>query len=217
MDAVVIGTCVALVLAGALIVVRDGQPVLVERSWPSYVVRLLAAGLVGGALATGAGGRLVMRLLALTSPESKGALTEAQARIGEITAGGTLGFFVFVGLPAGVLCAGLFAVARPALPRGRLGGAVLGLVLLILAGSVVDPLRSENFDFALVGPDWLAVIAFVSLAIFQGLVVRSLALRAGVAHARPRLAVVGAGAVALATLVALPGFVVAVGHIVTSG
>jgi hypothetical protein len=213
MDAVVIGTCVALVLAGALIIARGGRSVLVERSWPGYLARLLAAGLAGGVLATGAGGRLVMRLLALTSPESSGALTEAEARIGELPPGGTLGFFILVGLPAGVLCAGLFAVARPALPRGRLGGVVLGLVLLVLAGAAIDPLRSENFDFALVGPNWLSVLAVVSLAVFQGLVVRALALRAGVPRARPRLAVIGAGAVGVATLVALPGFVVSVGDI----
>ena len=42
-----------------------------------------------------------MRLLAITSPDAHGAITEAEATIGEITLGGTLGFVVFVGLPAG--------------------------------------------------------------------------------------------------------------------
>jgi hypothetical protein len=217
MDAVVIAGCVALVVAGAFVVVRDGRAAVVERSWPSYLARLFAAGALSGVLATGAGGRLVMRLLAFTSPESKGMFTEAEAQIGEITAGGTAGFIIFVGLPAGWLCAALFAVAGPALPRGRLGGVVLGLVLLVLAGSFVDPLRSENFDFALVGPDWLSVLAFAALAGFQGLVTRGLAARAGVPRAWPRLTAIRTGAVAIATLVALPGFVLAVGDILTSG
>ena len=40
-----------------------------------------------------------MRLLAITSPDAHGAITEAEATIGEITLGGTLGFVVFSGSP----------------------------------------------------------------------------------------------------------------------
>jgi hypothetical protein len=217
MDVVVIVICVALVLVGAFLVARDGDQAPVERPWPSYLARLLAAGAVGGVLAGGAGGRLVMRLLALTSPASSGMLTEAQARIGEITAGGTLGFFIFVGIPAGVLCTALFAIAGPALPGGRLGGVVLGLVLLVLAGSQLEPLRSDNVDFALVGPDWLSVLAFVVLAIFQGLVTHTLGTRAGVPRTWPRATAIRAAAVAIPTLLALPSFVLAVGDILTTG
>src|SRR3954447_25465955 len=122
MDAAVIIVCVALVLIGALVVVRDGQSVARQRAWPSLLARQFAAGTIGGVLAAGAGGRLVMGLIALISPAAHGMVTEAGARIGEVTAGGTFGFFVFVGFPAGWLSAALFAVAGPALPRGRLGG-----------------------------------------------------------------------------------------------
>jgi hypothetical protein len=217
MDVVVIIICVALVLIGVVLVVRDGHSVALERSWPSFLARLFAAGAVGGVLATGAGGRLVMALLALSSPGSHGMLTEAEARIGEVTASGTLGFMVFVGLPAGVLSAALFALASPALPRGRLGGTVLGLVLLVLAGSLIDPLRSDNFDFALVGPDWLSVLAFVALAAFQGLVTHSLALRAGLPRTPPRMITIRALVLVVATLAALPSFLLAVASILTSG
>ena len=213
---VVIGICVALALIGVLLVVRDGHSVALERSWPSSLVQLFVAGVVGGVLAAGAGGRLVMGLLALSSPGSHGMVTEAEARIGEVTASGTLGFFVFVGLPAGVLSAALFAVAAPALPRGRLGGIVLGLVLLVLAGPLIDPLRSDNFDFALVGPDWLAVLAFVALAAFQGLVTHALARRAGLPRTPPRVNTTRTVVVVVAGLAALPGFLFAVGTIVTS-
>ena len=216
MDAAVIIVCLALVLIGALVVIRDGQSVARERPWPSLLVRLFAAGTIGGVLAAGAGGRLVMGLIALISPAAHGMVTEAGARIGEVTAGGTLGFFVFVGLPAGWLSAALFAVAGPALPHGRLGGVVLGLVLLVLAGSLIDPLRSDNLDFALVGPDWFSVLAFVALAVFQGLVTHALALRAGIPRTQ-RLTTIRTVVVVVATLAALPSFLLAVGTILTSG
>jgi hypothetical protein len=180
-----------------------------------YLARLFAAGAVGGVIAAGAGGRPVMRLLAATSPASEGMLTEAQARIGEITVGGTIGFLIFADVPAGRLCVALFMVAGPVLPRTRRGGVMLGLALLVLAGSLIDPLRSDNFDFALVGPDWLSVTCFAALAVFQGLVVHALAIRAGRPRARPRIPAIRAAALAVATLVAVPSFALAVGGILT--
>ncbi len=43
-----------------------------------------------------------MRLLAATSPEAQGVLTEADQVVGDITLSGTVGFFVFAGLPFGL-------------------------------------------------------------------------------------------------------------------
>ena len=137
----------------------------------------LAAGLVAGLLAAGAGGRLVMRLLALTSPEAEGSFTEAAEVVGEITFGGTLGFILFVGVPAGLLSGALYALLRPALPRGRAGGVVLGGLLLVLAGTRIEPLRSDNIDFSLVGPAWLAVLGFAAVALLQGMLVVALSTR----------------------------------------
>ena len=125
----------------------------------------LAGGTAAGLIAAGAGGRLVMRLLALTSPGAEGALTEAQATIGEITVGGTLGFVVFSGIPAGVLAGALYALTGPLLPRGRAGGLALGAILLVLVGWAFEPLRADNFDFNLVEPDWLSVLSFTVLAL----------------------------------------------------
>ena len=63
------------------------------------------------------------------------------------------------------------------LPRGRAGGIVLGLALLVLAGAQLDPLRPDNFDFNLVGPGWLSLVAFTALAVFQGMLTWALAGR----------------------------------------
>jgi hypothetical protein len=224
----VIGVCVALVLAGIVMVVRwggDPRAARAEARRGSVAVQLLAyaggclaAGLVAGVVAAGAGGRLVMRLLAVTSPDAAGSITEADEIVGEISAGGTLGFFLFAGLPAGVLSALVYAVVRPLLPAGRAGGLALGALLLIGTGTRIEPLRADNPDFEIVGPDWLSVTAFIALALFQGLVV----VAAGSRLARSPIALgpraVRAGRVALAVvgLVLLPGCVSALADIMSS-
>ena len=147
---VVIAACLALVLTGVWMVVRWGggsEPRAV--ALPRQLAVAVAAGLAAGVLAAGAGGRLVMRLLAVTSQDVEGSLTEAGETIGEITIGGTLGFIFFTGLAAGLLSGVLYAPVRPLLPPGRLGGVALGALLLVLFGSTIDPLRSDNFDFPL--------------------------------------------------------------------
>ena len=37
-------------------------------------------------------------------------------------------------------------------------------MLLVLAGSRIEPLRADNFDVNLVGPGWLAVLLFTLVA-----------------------------------------------------
>ena len=206
---VVIAVCCVLVVAGLVVVVRwggdepDGAPRLARR-----LGLTLATGVVAGVLAAGAGGRLVMRLLAVTSPESTAGLTEGLATIGEISAGGTLGLFIFAGVPAGLLCAVLYLLAGSLLPRGRWGGAALGLLLFVLVGTRLEPMRADNIDFNLLGPDWLSVLAFTALAVFQGLVTRAVAARLGL----PPLRVRGRAPAIIAAVVvlaALPGFAIA--------
>jgi len=90
---------------------------------------------------------------------------------------------------------------------GRAGGLALGAILLVLAGAN-EPLRSGNFDFNLVGPDWLSVLCFTALALFQGALVVALAARLsrGVPSIEPgpRVLLVGRLALAAVVLVALP-------------
>jgi len=229
---VVIAGCVLVVAAGVVIVVRWGsarpeRPVRAPvesraRRLARYLGVSLLAGVGAGLIAAGAGGRLVMRLLAVTSPEEfQGAITEGNAVIGEISAGGTLGFIVFVGPATGLLTGLLLAVLGPLLPRGRAGGLALGTVLLVLAGSRIDPLRSDNFDFNLAGPDWLSVGSFVALALFQGMVAVAIAARLSGNAPAPlpapaRAVLAGRIAVAVVLLAALPAFVSSVTDILTS-
>jgi hypothetical protein len=189
-----------------------------------YALVMAAAGVGAGMLAAGAGGRLVMRVLALTSPEVHGATTEVGAVIGDVTLGGTLGFVFFVGLLTGLFSGLVGALLLPLLPRGRAGGLALGAALLVLAGSRVEPLRADNFDFVLVGPDWLSVLLFAAVALFQGMLVVALAGRmAGEgAPARPLVAgarrpvIAGRLVAAVAFLAVLPGFATSVADILTS-
>ncbi len=129
---------------------------------------LLVVGTVSGLLVTGAGGRLAMRLLAVTSPEATGRLTEAQATVGEITFEGTIGYLVFGALPFAFASTALYLLAAPWLPRGRLAGPTFGLAAFIMVAPFIDPLRADNVDFDIVGPGWLSVLVFAALAVVQG-------------------------------------------------
>src|SRR5438132_336198 len=67
-----------------------------------YLDLAALSGLASGLVAAGAGGRLVMRLLAVTAgAPAQGRITEAEEVVGRITVGGTIGFIIFVGLLGG--------------------------------------------------------------------------------------------------------------------
>jgi hypothetical protein len=138
------------------------------RLYAWWASMLLVVGTVSGLLVAGAGGRLAMRLLAVTSPEATGRLTEAQATVGEITFEGTIGYLVFGALPFAFASTALYLLAAPWLPRGRLAGPTFGLAVFIVAAPFIDPLRADNVDFDIVGPGWLAVLVFAALAVVQG-------------------------------------------------
>lgn len=134
-------------------------------------------GTASGLLVTGAGGRLVMRVLGATSPQATGRLTEAQARVGDITVDGTVAYLLFGALPFAFASAALYLLVAPWLPPGRLAGPTFGAVLFIVVSPFVDPLRPDNVDFDIVGPGWLAVLLFGALAVVQGAVLAALAGR----------------------------------------
>ena len=75
------------------------------------------SGLATGVLFIGPAGRLVMRLLAATSPDAHGRITEADEVVGRITVGGTIGFVLFVGLPAGFAVGMVHPFVARAFPR----------------------------------------------------------------------------------------------------
>jgi hypothetical protein len=204
----VILLCIALVLVGLVALVRwgglavepppvpgpdgagptDPLPVsLVVRRYLWYLAVALLSGAAAGILAAGAGGRLVMRLLAVTAgADAQGQITEAEEIVGRITVDGTLGFVVFTGLFFGPVSAAAHLLLRRWLPAGRAGGLAFGVLLLVVAGTRLEPLRRGNPDFDLVGPGWVSVVAFAVLVVFHGMLVAALAGR--VSRAVPLLA-----------------------------
>jgi hypothetical protein len=85
----------------------------------------------------------------------------------------------------------------------------LRALLLVVAGTRLEPLRRGNPDFDLVGPRWLAVAAFTALVVFHGMLIAALAGRLSRAvpllAAQPRAIAVYAPLL----LLALPGASVA--------
>jgi hypothetical protein len=166
----------------------------------------LISGAAAGIPAAGAGGRLVMRLLAVTAGAgAQGQITEAEEIVGRITLDGTLGFVVFTGLFFGPVSGAAYLLLRRWLPAGRAGGLAFGALLLLVAGTRLEPLRRSNPDFDLVGPGWVSVVAFAVLVVFHGMLVAALAGR--LSRAVPLLAArPGAFAVhAPLLLLVLPG------------
>jgi hypothetical protein len=195
---VIVG-CIVLVVVGLLAIVRwgglavqpppapadddtvpaDRPPVsLVVRRYLWYLTLAISSGVGAGILAAGAGGRLAMRLLAVTAgPTAQGRITEADQVVGRISAEGTLGFIVFSGLFFGAASGAAYLLLRRWLPGGRTGGVAFGALLLVLAGTRLEPLRPGNPDFDLVGPGWVSVAAFAALVLFHGMLLAALAGR----------------------------------------
>ncbi|MGH2702751.1 MAG: hypothetical protein ACRDJB_06690 [Actinomycetota bacterium] len=128
------------------------------------------AGAIAGFVAGGIGSRLAMRVLALTTPSMEGASTEADAIVGEITAGGT-SFLILFGAALGVGGGLAYLALRRWLPaRGR--GIAFGLLLLALTSPLlVDP---DNKDFYILEPAWLGITMFAALPVLFGVIVAPL-------------------------------------------
>jgi hypothetical protein len=192
---------------------RDGLRYFV---WWASVFTMI--GTATGVAVLGAGGRLAMRLLAATSPQATGRLTEADAIVGDITVMGTLGFVVFSALPFAFVSGGLYLLAAPWLPPGRWAGPTFGAILLVTVAPFLDPLRADNIDFDRVGPGWLSVAVFAALAILQGAALAAVAGR--LSRSLPLMTRRNwprTGALLLPAIVLFPvGVVLAVGALVTA-
>jgi hypothetical protein len=181
---VLMAICGAAVVLGLVVVWRRGGtdvevPAgdrLLRYLWHLNVA--VSAGLVSGLLIAGSGGRLVMRLLAVTAGDgAQGRITEADEVVGRISMGGTLGFIIFVGLLGGLASGIAYALLRRWLPPGRLGGLAFGALLLVIFAPSIDPLREDNPDFDLVGPGWLALLTFSALVLAHGMAVAAFTAR----------------------------------------
>jgi hypothetical protein len=203
-----------------------GGSVVPRAAWYGWLV--FSAGLVTGILGAGAGGRLIMRALAITSPASAdGRITEAQEVVGEITAGGTVALLTFGGSVTGVAATALYVLLYRWLPSGRARGLAFGLLLLVAFGWWVEPLRRSNPDFDIVGPAWVAIVGFSGLALVMGMLVAAVvgrlsrALRFHVATPptktwkSDRALFVGRVALVAAAVVCLPAFGLTVADIVS--
>jgi hypothetical protein len=132
--------------------------------------------LITGLLIAWPGGRLVMRILAATSPGSaQGRLTEAQANVGFITVDGTVALLVFGGMPTAFLASLVYLAIRRWLPPGRLAGPVAGLLGIVVFGAGAEPFRTNNVDFTFIRPGWLSVLLFILLSVLIGAMVAAVA------------------------------------------
>ena len=124
------------------------------------------AGLVAG-VATGVLARLAMRVLAATSPDARGRITDDQAEVGVISVDGTF-FLLIVVTILGAIAGLLYAGARFALPGPpSVRAATFGVVTGLLGGSL-SVKDSASFDFGVLSPQWFAVLAFTLIPGFCG-------------------------------------------------
>ena len=141
------------------------------------LARTVSIGALSGALSGfvvgGVLGRLGMRLLAVTSPEARGGMTDDQALVGEITLSGTANLFLAV-TSLGALAGLVYLWVRRVLPKS-MRGRVLSYGLF--TGSVGGALfvhDHPSFDFTQLTPDWLTVSMFVALPLLFGIATSAL-------------------------------------------
>lgn len=174
--------CSAALLVAAVIVVRlrdtRRTPSPLDGTEPFGARLAVTAGRAGGMLAgaylagmltLGAGIRLMMRVIAATSPdEVQGLRTEADEVIGRASVNGSLFLIVFVGIGAAAVGVALYASLRAWLPERSIAAGLVGVAMG--AGVLVRPvglLTADNRDFRLVAPVLLVVVLCVlTLALF---------------------------------------------------
>lgn len=177
------------------------------------------AGAVAGGIVGGLGSRVVMRISAVVAGEAaRGALTEAEAVVGRITADGTIFLILFAGLTSSLVGIGGYLVVRPWLPSATWARAASfgAFELVVFGGAIVDP---GNSDFVILGHPLLNVSMFAALFLLHGAVLAALegpasrlisVVGAGPRWRRALVKIVGGGSTVLAgfgilALVLAPG------------
>lgn len=119
------------------------------RGLARYVAVAGLASLIAGVAIGGFGGRLFMRIAGAAAPDRvQGMGTEAGFTVGEVTAGGTIGLVVFIGIFVGVIGAAIYLASVPWLSwAGRWRGLLAGVVLLAAGSATSDVMNPDNFDF----------------------------------------------------------------------
>jgi hypothetical protein len=130
-------------------------------SWAAFW-RIIAIGTLAGfgaGFLTGLWARLAMRASGfLTIDRHRALLTEAEARVGDITLVGTL-FLAFTGAVMGIMGGLLYIAVRRWLPTSlAVRSTSFGLLLLAVFGFVI--MDEHNTDYQLFGPPWVNVTTF---------------------------------------------------------
>jgi len=125
------------------------------------------AGALAGAVACGVGARLAMRVTALLASDAdQGTLTDAQATVGDVTAGGTI-FLVVLGAAVGAIGGLLYMGTRRRLAwAGRWRGVAFGALILATFGAAL--VEGGNPDFDGLGIPIVNVAMFAMLFVFFG-------------------------------------------------
>ena len=131
------------------------------------------AGFIAGLIAGGIGSRIAMRITAIAAGgRFRGAITDAEETVGEITADGTIFLVLFAGL-IGVFGGLIYlGVRRWVADAGRWRGLAFGVVLLAMFGWAI--IEGDNPDFHRFGPPALNIAMFASIYILFGLLVAPL-------------------------------------------
>lgn len=135
---------------------------------------LMGSGAVAGELCLGVGGRLAMRVLALTSDDAvTGAFSDDGFEIGNVSLNGTLFLLAVVGIGVGAGGGLLIGAVRPFLPHGALDRALVSGVIgaAVALALLVKP---SGIDFSVLGPTWLAVTLFALLGFAYAFVASAL-------------------------------------------
>lgn len=131
---------------------------------------MLAGAMVAGVLTVGAGGRLLMRVLAATSSQdAQGRLTDAEEIVGEVSVDGSLFLILILGIGLGGVGLAGFLLLRRWLPDRSIGAGLIGVA--IGAGLLVRPsglLNPDNKDFTLLSPVALAVAFCLAILVLFG-------------------------------------------------
>jgi len=197
--------CVAMVVGAVAVVCRLWNtrrvPTPATRAMPfqerlaittGRTAGMITGAAVAGVIVIGAGGRLLMRVLAVTSPDAQGAVTDAEEVVGEVSVGGSVFLIGLVGLGAGLLGLVIFVGLRRWLPRRSTAAGVLGAA--IGAGLLVRPsklLSPDNPDFSILTPRALAVGMCVGILVLFALTFGPLVDLLAARWPRPSLSVLG--------------------------
>jgi hypothetical protein len=170
------------------------------------------AGLLGGFLVGGIGGRLAMLALRLTSdPALRGLETDDGFTIGIFS--GATAFLIVLTTIAGMLGGLVYLVVRSWIP-GRARPWVFGTLAGLVGGAMV--IRPGGIDFTRLEPLGLAVAMFVAIPFAYGVLVSVLAerfLEPGSAFRTSRASILGPIALVPALLLGGDGFLIVLGAV----